>query len=241
MLPTIAIWRLTLPCFSRLAVEGCTRYAPVNGSASLLTFSISHSESLLASMACALLREFAPDARFEVTPLKQVDDFGGLRIDLIETARWLCLFRESAPHDGVASALAAGAASVLNLSSTTSDFRQALEALIRAETTFVPLNLLTWVAGQAVGSRQVRGGPASDDTLVRLTERERDVLRLVAEGCSNVEIAVALTISPNTVRTHLHALATKLGAPSRARILAKARALGISEAQGNELRPTISA
>jgi DNA-binding NarL/FixJ family response regulator len=56
------------------------------------------------------------------------------------------------------------------------------------------------------------------------------VLALVAQGLSNAEIAATLVISTNTVRTHLHSLALKLEATSRARVVANARALGIREA-----------
>lgn len=53
-----------------------------------------------------------------------------------------------------------------------------------------------------------------------LTSREEEVLALVAAGCSNKEIADALYVSPNTVKTHVASLLTKLRADSRVQLAA---------------------
>jgi DNA-binding NarL/FixJ family response regulator len=50
----------------------------------------------------------------------------------------------------------------------------------------------------------------------RLTEREREVLTLVAAGISNKGIARELHVSPNTVKFHIAAILEKLDAASRA-------------------------
>ncbi|MFT4039815.1 MAG: LuxR C-terminal-related transcriptional regulator [Thermomicrobiales bacterium] len=56
----------------------------------------------------------------------------------------------------------------------------------------------------------------------RLSPREREVLALVAEGRSNKAIATALFVSPNTVKTHVAALLTKLEADTRVQLAALA-------------------
>jgi DNA-binding CsgD family transcriptional regulator/tetratricopeptide (TPR) repeat protein len=60
-----------------------------------------------------------------------------------------------------------------------------------------------------------------------LTERERDVLQLVCDGCSNVEIAAELFLSPRTVDHHVSAILAKLDAPSRTDAAAHAVQLGL--------------
>ena len=60
-----------------------------------------------------------------------------------------------------------------------------------------------------------------------LTDRELEILQLVAEGLSNQEVSKQLYLSANTVKTHLRNLYGKLGVNSRTQAVAKARGLGI--------------
>ncbi len=66
------------------------------------------------------------------------------------------------------------------------------------------------------------------DRLVEpLTDREREILGLLAIGLSNREIAERLVVSENTIKTHLEHLYGKLEVPSRLRAIARARELGL--------------
>ena len=61
---------------------------------------------------------------------------------------------------------------------------------------------------------------ASPRATLRITARERDVLELVADGCSTAEIARALWITEDTVRTHIKRTLARLGARTRAHAVA---------------------
>lgn len=65
-------------------------------------------------------------------------------------------------------------------------------------------------------SQRRRSGLDDDDFLAQpLTEREKEVLQLAAEGMANKQIALSLSISEHTVKFHLSSIYTKLGVTSR--------------------------
>ncbi|MGB5103477.1 MAG: response regulator transcription factor [Steroidobacteraceae bacterium] len=73
-----------------------------------------------------------------------------------------------------------------------------------------------------------RGGAATDPAaLSALTSRETEILRLVAQGAGNADIAAKLFISDKTVRNHLTSIFDKLGVDSRARAIVYARDHGL--------------
>ena len=82
-------------------------------------------------------------------------------------------------------------------------------------------------AGQRLIPPGVQDLLAHERLHVDLTARERDVLRLLAEGWGNRDIARALGISSETVKTHLDRMRAKLDAPDRAALVAKALRLGL--------------
>lgn len=63
--------------------------------------------------------------------------------------------------------------------------------------------------------------------MIELTERERQVLELLAEGLSNRGIGENLWLSENTVKSHLSTLAKKVGAKGRAHVVARGFQLGL--------------
>jgi DNA-binding NarL/FixJ family response regulator len=86
----------------------------------------------------------------------------------------------------------------------------------------------------AVGRRMLTalrpGAPAAvsaDTSLSEISERERDVVRQIARGATNREIAAALVISEGTVKTHISNILGKLGLRDRTQIAMFARDHGI--------------
>lgn len=75
---------------------------------------------------------------------------------------------------------------------------------------------------------------APDDAFADLTDREREILELMARGASNTEIADALTISVKTVRNHVSNIFSKLQVVDRAQAVIRAREAGLgSSAAGS--------
>jgi DNA-binding NarL/FixJ family response regulator len=74
--------------------------------------------------------------------------------------------------------------------------------------------------------RQVSGSPALPESL---TERELEVLRLLAKGRQNKEIASELVISERTVKFHVSAILAKLAVGNRTEAVSKAAQLGLVE------------
>ena len=74
---------------------------------------------------------------------------------------------------------------------------------------------------------------AGDERLGVLTDREREVMALVAGGLSNDEIATKLTMSPLTAKTHVSRAMTKLGARDRAQLVVMAYETGLASVGGS--------
>jgi DNA-binding NarL/FixJ family response regulator len=112
----------------------------------------------------------------------------------------------------IADALSRGASGYLSKSSSADRLVSDLEAVARGEIV---------VRGRERAHRPDRTWPAAHNGL---TERESQVLALVVAGGRNADIAEALFLSPETVKTHLRSGFRKLGVSSRAQAVARALA-----------------
>ncbi|GAB1646218.1 response regulator [Krasilnikovia sp. MM14-A1259] len=88
------------------------------------------------------------------------------------------------------------------------------------------------VTRRVIGEFAAPGGARNRPAVVpqgldQLTDREREVLVLVAEGLSNDEIAARLVISPATAKTHVSRTMVKLGARDRAQLVVHAYEAGL--------------
>lgn len=78
-----------------------------------------------------------------------------------------------------------------------------------------------------LAARQRQGMAPLAGVAARLTERQMDVLRMIAAGQSNKTIARALDLSPATIKTHAAAALAALGAANRTEAVFKAREMGL--------------
>jgi LuxR family maltose regulon positive regulatory protein len=83
--------------------------------------------------------------------------------------------------------------------------------------------LSQWDAGYADG----RSAPASGRISDTLTLREREVLAMISQGSSNKQIARALEISPETVKSHVKNIFLKLAVSTRTEAFFRAALLGL--------------
>lgn len=121
----------------------------------------------------------------------------------------------------VVAALRAGAAGYLLKSMPPEEIRRAARTAVRGQTALAP-SLIDRLAREYTGRRV-----APSPVLSRLTERETDVLRQIAQGRSNLEIANALYISEGTVKTHVASLLRKLQLRDRTQAAVAAYELGL--------------
>ena len=111
----------------------------------------------------------------------------------------------------VLDALEAGAAGYLLKDSQPKEIVGAIETAVRGETPLSP-RIARLVVQRA---RMAPSGQAATVAAADLTERELDVLRLLADGCDNRQIAEALYLSPTTVKRHVSSIVAKLGVSNR--------------------------
>jgi len=120
------------------------------------------------------------------------------------------------------------------------ELRVALAAALRASPAFEVVDAgasVSDVASDAelvVVARETRGGSHVRGVLERdtasapvLTQREREVLALLADGLGNKQIAARLGISTNTVKTHLELLFEKLDVSTRTEAVTAAARMGL--------------
>ena len=111
-------------------------------------------------------------------------------------------------------ALAAGASGFLLKDAEPDDIAEAVRVVARGDALIQPSVMRRLVETFAASRPYAR--PALAGGLSALTDREREILVLVARGLSNDDIAAQLVISPATVKTHLARIMQKLDAHDRA-------------------------
>jgi DNA-binding NarL/FixJ family response regulator len=122
-------------------------------------------------------------------------------------------------------ALRLGAAGFVLKESEPARLIAAITAVASGEMQFSPTVMRRLVAAYLRGDTGV--SPGSSVGLDELTDREREVLRLVGTGLTNTAIAGKLTVTEGTVKTHLNRVMTKLRLTSRAQAVVMAYESGL--------------
>ncbi|MGB0093411.1 MAG: response regulator transcription factor [Solirubrobacteraceae bacterium] len=171
--------------------------------------------------ALAQIREHEPDVAVLDVKMPQLDGLQVLRAVRREGASTRVILL-SAFIDGelVHQALAVGAAGFLSKESTAAEVCEAVAIVARGEVVLAP-EIQSALAGE-LRLRAPAEGP-------RLSERETQILALLAEGLSSGEIASELDVSATTVKSHLRHLYDKLEVSDRAAAVARAMRAGLLE------------
>jgi DNA-binding NarL/FixJ family response regulator len=125
--------------------------------------------------------------------------------ELVNFAPVLLLAREDR-IDQVITCLKAGATGVVSQTASERNLRDAIGAVAKG---------IAWCDGQIFRTLARYLLPVSQRQEARLTKREEEVLRCLAHGQANKEIAASLTLSEQSVKVYVSNLLRKLGAPNR--------------------------
>ena len=135
-----------------------------------------------------------------------------------------------ADDTSIVEALSAGAAGYLTKDATRDDIRRALEAAAEGQVVLDPTvqARLLEAARAGVQAERQRPGPPRATWPDGLTEREAEVLALIAQGHSNGQIARQLYVSEATVKTHVNRILAKTGTHDRTQAAAYAYRHGLA-------------
>jgi DNA-binding NarL/FixJ family response regulator len=157
----------------------------------------------------AIARKSAPD--IVLLDLEMPDSSGLIaieRLQRIAPETKVVMFTVHESEDTVTAALNAGAMGYVRKGAPAEEIAAAIRDVHAGR-----MHVQPDVAAQAIGGRRGRGD---------LSVRQREVLRLIAGGRSNKQIAASLAISERTVKFHVTAIMNKLGVDNRAQAAAAA-------------------
>jgi DNA-binding NarL/FixJ family response regulator len=145
------------------------------------------------------------------------DDLAGVKVIILTTFE---------SDEYIYQAIRAGASGFLVKDTEPADLLQAVRVVAKGDALLSPSVTRRLITDLA--SRPERPPPSnSNRALAGLTDRERQVMALVAEGLSNDEIAARLFLSPLTSKTHVSRIMTKLNARDRAQLVVMAYESGL--------------
>lgn len=185
--------------------------------------------------AVAMTRELQPDVVLMDIRMPVVNGIAATVTIVREQLPSRVLVLTTYDLDGlVYGALRAGAAGFLLKTTAPDRLVAGIELVAAGEALLAPSLTRRLIEEHVRGPEPVAGTPAA---LSALTAREVDVLRLVAAGQTNGDIAGRLGVSPVTVKTHVTRILAKLGAETRAQAVVQAYECGLVRAGEAEPAP----
>jgi RNA polymerase sigma factor (sigma-70 family) len=156
------------------------------------------------------MRNLAPDVAILDVSMPNLTGLEVLAIAIAENlSTRLVFFTASVEHRELVAATAAGACSVIPKDATPEILVQSLRE-VADDWRLLPLLRSPMLRSELVLSREERNAAVAENVLAVLTDREREIMRLVSEGLSNKAIARRLNISHGTIKVHLHHMYQKL-------------------------------
>ena len=184
-------------------------------------------EATTGEEAVALAAELQPDAVVMDLQMPGVSGIDATR-RILDTSPHLGILVVTMFEDdySVFAAMRAGARGYVLKDADEEDILHAIRAVGKGEAIFSPvvarrvIDFFTGTRSEFEHAVPVRAFP-------ELTDREREVLDLIAQGLSNPEIASRLYLSPKTVRNHVSSIFAKLQVADRAQAIVRAREAGL--------------
>ncbi len=182
-------------------------------------------EAATAREAVARARALRPDVVLMDIRMGEADDASGIdacrqiRDELPETQ--VIMFTSYGEKESVLSSIMAGATGFLTKNVGHAQLIQAIRMAGKGE------SLLDPSVTRGVIERLAELGRSAGAADAGLSEREKEVLQLIAQGLTNKEIAARLFVSPFTARNHVIHILDKLGLSRRAEAAAQAVRLGL--------------
>jgi DNA-binding NarL/FixJ family response regulator len=186
-------------------------------------------EAANGGQAVALARDHLPDVVLMDLRMPEIDGLTATRRitgDPALSGVRVVVLTTYAEDENVFRALRAGASGFLVKDIEPADLLRAVRTVAGGEALLAPAVTRAVIAAFTAGPATA---PAPSPAIAALTDREREVVRLVGCGLSNDEIAAKLVVSPLTAKTHVSRAMTKLSARDRAQLVVFAYESGLVE------------
>jgi len=183
--------------------------------------------------ALAVMRDRLPDVvllDLRMPEMDGVQTIQAIRQDPHLAGSRILVLTTFETDDYVLAALRAGANGFLGKGAEPQELIEAVRRTARGDALLSPAatrSVIDYVATQTTAPAPPT--QTTDTRLDELTSREREIVRLVAHGKTNIDIAEELAISTFTVKTHVNRAMTKLGVSDRAQLVVIAYESGLTE------------